>query len=151
MRIKTFRKFALRSFFFRNYVIESTQSANEFVDGIMGSVKKILNEKFHDRIKIPNITEIFERKILILTWRGSFKAHGGTVRGLATVTRSGDTEFASDNASQTHFFGNLHFEQLDVSLFYQMTSLSYFYIFFFCFTNIASLRSLQSRIHEIRA
>lgn len=81
----------------------------------MGGVKKMLIEKFNDQIKIPNITEVFEKKIFIVTWRGSFKADQGTVRGLASVIRDGDTEFASDNASQTHFFGNLKFEQLDVS------------------------------------
>lgn len=82
----------------------------------------MLNEKYHDKIKIPNITESFQKKILFVTWKGSFTANQGTCRGLASVTRSGDTAFASDNASQTHFFGNLKFEQLDVSFCFRQQS-----------------------------
>ncbi|KAL0276522.1 UNVERIFIED_CONTAM: hypothetical protein PYX00_004079 [Menopon gallinae] len=99
---------------YKNYVIESTESANEFVDDILASVRKVIDERFRDGFTIPNIDESFGRRVLFVTWGGSFVADHGTVRGLSTVYRVGDTAFATDNASQTHFFGDLTFGKLDL-------------------------------------
>ncbi|PSN47733.1 hypothetical protein C0J52_04600 [Blattella germanica] len=102
---------------YTDYVVTSTESANNMVDIMIDYAKNVIMEKYQGTMKIPDINEGFEKKVLFVTWKGGFLANQGKARGLTTVERIGDTVFANDNNSMMHFHGTLGFE--NVNLFYE--------------------------------
>ncbi|XP_023711866.1 uncharacterized protein LOC111866815 isoform X2 [Cryptotermes secundus] len=99
---------------YEDYIVTTTDDANKLVDTIIDYAKNVILQKYRDRIKIPDIREGFEKKVLLVTWRGQFLADRGTARGCHTVERVGSTTFANDNSSFMHFYGTLGFEHIDL-------------------------------------
>ncbi|XP_076367748.1 mite allergen Lep d 7-like [Tachypleus tridentatus] len=65
------------------------ENANEFIDHLIAATKMNISHNL-EPYSLPDKSIGFEKKILLVTWRGEAKLYDGLLTGLSTIHRNGD-------------------------------------------------------------
>ncbi|XP_046741595.1 uncharacterized protein LOC124408603 isoform X3 [Diprion similis] len=76
----------------------STYSANlnDYVDEVVGNLQTFISSSSLEPLSIPNVTESFSVKPLLITYSGRLSLYDGALTGLSSVKRYGDVNLGYD-------------------------------------------------------
>ncbi|XP_046476192.1 uncharacterized protein [Neodiprion pinetum] len=69
---------------------------NDYVDEVVANVQAFVSESSLEPLSIPNVTESFSVKPLLITYSGRLSLYDGEMTGLSSVKRYGDINLGYD-------------------------------------------------------
>nr|AGT15837.1 50MGP [Reticulitermes flavipes] len=98
---------------YRKHARRLTAVANDYVDKLLNVARSYIGDKGLSEVDIPNIDASFSKKILFVTFHGSFTTRDGHARNLATLTRTSDITL-DYNTGGVKVFGSVGLTQLEL-------------------------------------
>lgn len=83
---------------------------------VKNSIKRFVCVLCYNNYYSLSIEELFKHFQFLITFRGSFQATEGSVKGVSSIYRVGDTLLGYDNETLLHFYGVLGFRELHVGV-----------------------------------
>ncbi|XP_046741593.1 mite allergen Der p 7-like isoform X1 [Diprion similis] len=69
---------------------------NDYVDTVIDNIQAYVSASDLEPLSIPNVTESFSVKELLITWSGRLSLYDGELTGLSSVKRYGDVNLGYD-------------------------------------------------------